>query len=429
MYSLSPLPRLKPINTFVSMRGTLNFLFLTLFFLFSLAFNALAGGFGSPYQYGRVSGLSGCGTGFRMGAASAFYNPGSMSFLEKNTAALGASFYSKKASYLSPYGGNTDQENKVYAPFHAYGVYLLNDEKSAIGLSVNQPFGFSTVWPGDWTGRYIVTESSLSTIFIQPTYSYKISETFSAGLGAVIGFGNRNIARKLNISGTDGTEAGQEFDGGATGFGVNLGLYYEVEDEFAIGLTYRSAVKMDFSSETASVTNIPASLQSQFENVSSWSGDMTMPSVISVGASYMVNRELTLIADASYTTWSASDEVVFEVDEHPELNYNSAWVMDNTITFRIGGEYELSEKLVLRAGAALDPSPVPDGNVTPELPDADRFTGSIGLTVNFSETFSADLCFLSENTREREVKNSDLSFDGTYKTIYSHFGFTVNLDF
>jgi long-chain fatty acid transport protein len=426
---LSMLPTPLFINIFVVMRGYL-FRSTGLCVLFSaLAFSALAGGYEQPYQSARVMGLAGNGTGFRMGAASAFYNPAAMSFLEFNTVTLGAAFYTKKASYLSPYGGNTDQDNNIEVPLHIYGVYKLNDEKSAIGLSVNQPFGFQTQWPGDWTGRYQVVESSLSVWFIQPSFSYKFSENFSGGLGPVIGMGNRLYSRKINFTGLNGVESGQEFDGSGTGFGFAASLYYEVEEEFSIGLSYRSAITMKVSDGSVSFSDLPQTVAPLFPEDISFDSDLKTPAVISLGASYMPVRELLLTASLDYTGWAAVDGTNLKVEEAPEVGYNSNWDMDNTITFRVGAEYELNAKLSVRAGVALDASPVPDDRITPEFPDADRYTGALGLTVHFSETFYADLAFLVENTRELEVYNSDIEFGGTYKTIYNHFGFTVNFDF
>ncbi|HEX5003309.1 MAG TPA: outer membrane protein transport protein [Bacteroidia bacterium] len=416
------------IGTFVDMRGFYTLFSRSCFFLSLLTINALAGGFEQSYQSARIMGLGGIGNGFRMGAASTFYNPGAISFLPKSSVTFGAAFNSSESSYLSPYTGNTNQEKKVLAPVHIYGVLKLDDEKSAIGLSINQPFGIHTSWPSDWTGRYIVTESGLSTWFIQPAFSYKFTENFSAGGGPVIAFGHRTLTRNINITGQGNQEEVQDFDGHGTGFGGNVGLYYENEELFAVGLTFKTSVNLKTSGGDVSFSHVPGSLANEYPSLS-YDSDLKLPSEINLAASYMPIRELLLIASFSYTGWSSVNDTRFDTNGSDDLDYNSGWDMENTLSFRVGAEYEVSDKISVRAGLGLDPSPVKDEHLTPELPDADRFIGSLGLTVRFSETFSADLAFLTENNREREVYNYAIAFGGTYKTITNHFGFTLNYDF
>jgi len=50
----------------------------------------------------------------------------------------------------------------------------------------------------------------------------------------------------------------------------------------------------------------------------------------------------------------------------------------DTWRYALGGTYAMNDSLMLRAGVALDETPVPDATRTPRLPDTDRTWVAIG---------------------------------------------------
>src|SRR5690606_11117792 len=93
-------------------------------------------------------------------------------------------------------------------------------------------------------------------------------------------------------------------------------------------------------------------------------------------------------------------------------NYEDAYI------YRIGAEYNVNETIAVRAGAYLDQTPVQEGYLTPETPDADSRGLSFGLGYRLSEKINVDASFLYINKKERtDTGVSSGGISGTYKSV------------
>ena len=408
-------------------KHTQNRFFVTFALLVVTSIQSFGGGFQLNMLGMKATSMGGAFTGFASDASASFYNPGAMTFREYSQLAAGASFVLTSASYLSPYTGNTDMEDGFSMPLHIYGIGLLN-EKTAIGISVNTPFNLHTTWSDDWTGRYITRETEIRAVFVQPSISYQLTETFGVGGGPVVAFGKTFLSRAINITSMTG-ETAMELDGNSVGFGLNIGLFFKPNDEFSLGLDYRSAVKMNVNDGDATFSNVPSSLVDTYPASTSFETGYTLPSVISAGAAYKLTRELTLCLDVNFTTWNSFDSLEFNFENESQLDFGIAKFYKNSYAIRIGAQYEVSDKVDLRGGFAFDSSPVSDQYVSPDNPDNDRFLFSLGGSVKFGEHVSVDLAYMLQNIKEREVMNEQYNFGGNYKSLINIFGITVNYQF
>ncbi len=92
-----------------------------------------------------------------------------------------------------------------------------------------------------------------------------------------------------------------------------------------------------------------------------------------------VGERWTLLGDLSWTNWSRFRElrVDFESGRAPvvsEQNWRDTWAL------ALGAEYQATDALRLRAGAAYDQSPARDATRTPRIPDSDRYWLSVGAS-------------------------------------------------
>ncbi len=153
------------------------------------------------------SGVAGAGgAAVAYDAATIFYNPAGMSFLQdKLTITMGASYiipnigFTNQGSLTAP--GSPIQQptrgaavTKSYnAPFlnstvpQLYISYKLND-KFAVGLGVNAPFGLETDWDQRSVVRYNATDSRITNVNFNPSVSYKILPNLSFGAGFNISY-------------------------------------------------------------------------------------------------------------------------------------------------------------------------------------------------------------------------------------------------
>ncbi|MEJ6755660.1 MAG: outer membrane protein transport protein, partial [Crocinitomicaceae bacterium] len=145
------------------MKTPVSHITILLSILFCLPLISLAQGYQVNLQGQSQQGMASAGTAFIQDAASVFYNPGGMSFLDKSHVIGGVTpTFSNglfKEAETVEYGRTT---SPVGTPFAAYGVYKLSDSsKLSFGLGVYTPFGSTVEWEEGWAGRFAVTRLQL----------------------------------------------------------------------------------------------------------------------------------------------------------------------------------------------------------------------------------------------------------------------------
>lgn len=382
--------------------------------------NVRAGGFQLNLQGTRQLGMAHTGTGFGKDAATLFFNPSGMSFLEgKVSVSLGVNAIRARVLYTEEAPGQYSAYNNqlIGTPFSFYAVMKPNAESDlAFGIGVYTPFGSRIQYEDDWKGQFLLREMSLQTIFIQPSVSYRLHPNISIGAGAVIATGDFSLRKGVPVQfQEDGSYGEATLSGKASGFGFNTGVYYQNENGLSAGLSYRSGVQVSVESGSAEFT-VPSALQEYFPNTS-FSTGLNLPASINLGVAYQMEK-LTLAADINYVTWSVYDSLIIDFDLNTDklADQRSPRHYKNAPIFRLGAEYTLNESLIVRAGAYLDQTPVDDGYLTPETPDSRKIGLTTGVSYMHESGFGADLCFLFIDGQNRFDTNLETQFTGTWKS-------------
>jgi len=377
-----------------------------------------AGGFQVALQGQIQGGMGLLGTGFLVGPSTLFYNPGGMSFLSsKYNVSLGMNPLISNVTFQykepSLYENTTD--NPVGTPFSFYGTGKLN-EKLSVGLGVYTPFGSSTVWGDDWKGRYIIQDISLSTIFIQPTVSYKITESLGIGAGFIYARGNVELHKALPLSGTDGEDGQATISGTAANYGFNAGAYFQPSEKFSLGITYRSKIEMAIDDGDAKF-DVPSSLSSYFPDNNSYSTSLPLPASVNLGLSYQLNEKIRLGADINYVFWEEYQSLNFDFEKNTDVltDLEQPKKYSNGAIYRLGVQYNMNDKLDLRTGFYYDSPVANDEYYAPDTPDAVKLGFTGGASYNAMENLSIDLSFLYIIGLEREANYKPENFGGKYK--------------
>ncbi|MFC5271069.1 OmpP1/FadL family transporter [Adhaeribacter terreus] len=391
-----------------------------------------AGGFQVNLQGQKQIGMGHAGTGLALDEASVFFNPGAMSHLRQNGFQLGASGIISKIAYLETAPGNTTakSDNPTGTPFSAYGVFGKEESSLKFGLGVYTPFGSKVKWGDEWIGRYGLNELELSAIFIQPTVSYKIGDKVGIGAGVVYSRGGVNLQRSIPVQDQDANDGHAELDGSASGWGYNAGIYFKPNDKFSVGLTYRSKVNMEVDEGDATF-QVASSLASRFPNTT-FTTELPLPANITLGIGFTPTEALTIAADVQRVNWSAYKNLRFEYGAaiNGSTFTENARNYEDVYIYRLGAQYKITDAFALRAGGYYDNTPVQDGYLTPETPDANAIGISGGLGYAVSDNFQIDASFLYISKEER-TDLSDLSggIGGTYKTNVNIPGLAVSYKF
>jgi len=376
---------------------------------------------------------SGIGNAFAGGAAVAedastvWYNPAGMTRLKgPQFVASGHYIYpSFKASVISastvfgsPIGGGGGEAGEPALVPNLYATYPLTS-RFTLGAGINAPFGLATDYDSTWAGRYHALRSDIKTVNANLAGAFKLSDVLSAGAGinyqrleaeltqAVDFFTLCTAGTFLGIPGAINCAAGGGFsqpnnpnDGKAKvaakgdAWGYNFGLLAQLGDT-RLGLAYRSKMKYELngSLDITAPPSVPSALltNANFRLVdSSARADVTLPATLSLSLYQELGRGWAVMADVTRTNWKDLPElrIMFDsgqADSVVTLNLKDVY------RYAVGATYKPNASWVLRAGVALDRSPVTSASDrTPRLPDSDRRWLSVGAGLQASTSLNFD---------------------------------------
>jgi long-chain fatty acid transport protein len=392
---------------------------LSLIALLLSASMSYGAGFQVAVQGLRQIAMGGTGTAVPWDASTIFYNPAGLSRLKGMQAYASVQFLLINTKYVqTPTGGYSQaSQSKVYTPFNVYvGGPIKKDGKLGVGLGIYTPFGSGLSWDDDWEGRYSIQSISMQTIFFQPTVSYRINDVVSLGGGFIYATGNVKFKSAIPIQDQNGKDGFGELKGKGSGVGVNLGVHVKASDKIHVGLNYRSQVEMKVKDGEATF-NVPSALKSSFPNTS-FETKVQLPSVLSIGVGVKPIEDLTITAEANFIGWKSFDTLRFDfADNTPALQDRRApRLYKNTMSLRLGAHYSVTDRLALMAGGAYDPTPVTDGFVSPDLPDADRWLITGGLTFKPTDKLTILAAIEYGASEKREAEYTPDNFNGMYQT-------------
>jgi long-chain fatty acid transport protein len=367
-------------------------------------------------------------------ATTIFFNPAGLANIEHAqaivvpTGVLISSEFNDVASLpalgqpLGGEGGDAGGWNLVPA---VYASAPLND-RLALGIGVNAPFGLKLEYDNGWIGRFQALRSEIKTTNVNPTLTYRFNDVVAIGIGAnyqtiqaeltnavnytaVIAQGLQQLAAAGQIpavlvpgliNANAGLEGHAQVRGDDTAWGYNVGLMFDIGAATRIGLAYRSSIKYEvagsakFTSPTVAQPSGAAIIAAATAPngplaTGPASVDLELPDSALLSLRQGIGDRFELLADVAWTGWSSVQELRVVRDTGATLSVTpEKWT--DTWRAALGGTYALSDQLKLRAGVAYDEKAVPDSTRTPRLPDVDRSWVAIGAHWQTSDAIGLD---------------------------------------
>ena len=266
-----------------------------------------------------------------------------------------------------------------------------------LGFAFTGNFGAPLEYDDNWVGRYYVQKATILGLSFLPSIAYKATDKLSLGASLNVMYGKYEQKVAINIpdalrpgivvpSQRAAGDAQLELDDNTWGWGVNLGLLYEINAGTRLGLTWNSEVDLDFSAP-AEFSNL-GPLATNFAGLrnSTVKVGIKVPQQVMGSVFHQANERWAVLGSVGWQQWSKFGQVQLGVD-----NANNPTSLTTNIPFKdtwhfaAGAQYRVSDPWLLNFGIAYD-SGFQSGNVSPLLPVNSAWRFGIGAQQQLSKT-------------------------------------------
>jgi long-chain fatty acid transport protein len=386
------------------------------------------------------SAMAGASTAAPVDFGSTYWNPANLSGLERPEFLLGSALLipSTHLTTTLPAGAI----NGVFPPRNRYGVsrsdsgvipnlatgaaFKLDDASPwTFGLGVFGFVGGNVNFAGSFTTPLISPRrppnsfgfgpiwANASLLAINPSASVRLTDRLSVGGGPVISSMSLGMVPAFFAPGPrdvfglptfpDATNS-RTFWGG----GFQLGLLYELNEDWNIGFSYKSPIWQERWGYNASNPDLAPRRIGIQANV---------PAIYSWGVAYKGFERALIDVDLRYLDY-ANAALFGQSVPDGGLGWRSVFAA------AVGGQYELSDRLTLRAGYLYNTNPIPDTatlfNV--QLPGIITNTFTVGTSYRVTEDITFSLAWMHgfRNAIEggiREEPVATAKIDSQYDSI------------
>ncbi|MBE0358149.1 outer membrane protein transport protein [Pseudoalteromonas aliena] len=316
-----------------------------------------------------------------------------------------------------------DEDSIVPSAIVPAGYFTMPvNDKVSVGFGVFSNFGLATEFDNDYAAGQIAGETEILTVNMNASVAYKVSEQFSFGVGLNAVYAEAKIIRKFGASPLPipASADAVNLEGDDVGYGLNIGLMYQLDENSRFGFNYRTETDItfegDYSNELPSAF-IPGGLDGKL--VLPGSVEIALPAIAEFSGSHQLDDKLGLHYSVLWTGWSSFDSLEAQVTS-PTGNKFSAFEktedFSDSMRYSIGSDYQLNENILLRAGVAFDESPVSQTHLSISIPDTDRFWFSFGGNYTIDQNSNVDLGVSvlrgkTQNFTEEDKLGSEWSFE------------------
>lgn len=388
--------------------------------------SAIAGGMALTTQNGSQLGASYSGAAAAEDASVVYYNPAGLGFLEQGQVIGAATWVKFDAQFTN--GGST---TAGMVPTHGADVHDGGEDRLipvlyvayplsgrfAFGAGVSAPYGLATGYPADWVGRYHAIESELVTVNASLAAAWKVTSQLALGFGVDYQTADAELSNAIDIGligyansipgfAPGSADAHVRIEGDDARLGFNAGVLCEILPGTRVGVHYRSEMTHKLEG-TARFTGVAGPFTSVFFD-QKVVAPLVLPDVFSVSIAHRLTPELTVTADWSLWKWSSFDTlgIDFANPGTPDFEQPQDW--KNASIVSAGVRWQRNNRLTLRAGFALNETPVPNAERrTARIPDSDRTWVSIGAGWQFNARIRGEIGYAHLFMKDASIANDD----------------------
>jgi long-subunit fatty acid transport protein len=242
------------------------------------------------------------------------------------------------------------------------------DERFAFGVGIFAPAGFSEEY--EMLGPPLIPgpqhyESFGALVKVLPAVAWKITDTLSIGGTLGVGYSQVELEGPYILqSGPLPTIMKAKADGAT--LIASLGLQWQATDTTTVGLTWQSESRFGLDGRTVVALGPGIAAEYDADIRIKW------PRSIALGVRQEVAEFHTVSADVTWMNWSETFDTLSMHLTSPSLVLFPPAVVEqiplqwrDTVSLRMGYEYDLGSQETLRLGYCYHPNPIPAGTQTP----------------------------------------------------------------
>ncbi|MFT4302137.1 MAG: TonB-dependent receptor [Desulfovibrio sp.] len=314
----------------------------------------------------------------------------------------------------------TSTKPDVWMAPHGFVSHQLND-KVWLGFASFSRFGLGNSFDSKWAGRYNMYDIGLQTISFVPTLAYKVNDTLSLSVGVEAMYAH--VYRGSKVPTVTAASYPKSFDndlqleGNGWGVGAHLGMHMRFNDQWSMGLSYKSQVTLnlygdvDFGQEVnnliAKGRNLPEARDRSANTT------LQLPDSIAWGLAYKPLDNLSFEVGTVFTRWSTYNALNINMgDDYSSVNnkeWRDGWNFNGSV------EYKPLDWWTLRAGVAYETPVVNESYSDYMMPTNGRTVMSLGTGFAW-ENWTLDLAYAHlwinpvdyDNTESSGIKSAGI---------------------
>ncbi|MDG6470526.1 porin [Glaesserella parasuis] len=257
-------------------------------------------------------------------------------------------------------------------------------ERFAVGGGVNVNYGLKSEFEKTYSAGVLAGKTELSAV------NYNFSSAYDLGYGFSFGAGLNAVHAKATLERHFGalnpmapTATASRLKGDEWGFGWNVGLAYDINENNRLGVAYHSPVDLRFKGKYVGTQSANVEIPGRL--------NLELPAYWEISGYHKLTEKLAVQYSYKKTHWNSFQELR-ATDNNGKVLLQKDEKFNNNSRIALGMSYDVIEALTLRAGIAYDES-ASVAHPSISIPDTDRTWYTLGATYRFTPSLSVDLAY------------------------------------